>query len=93
MSESRGVYYDEAARPEPNGPHDPLNLCVFATVALLTWLIGPWAVAGFALLALIGYTRAWRNGLRRTRCLLRDTRLVLAYLAALLTIGLLAALH
>lgn len=91
MSESRGVYYDEAVRAQ--APHDPLNLCVFATVALLTWLIGPWALAGFALIGLIGYARAWRNGLRRSRCLLRDTRLVLVYLAVLTVVGVVAALR
>ncbi|MEO3886870.1 hypothetical protein [Nonomuraea sp. B5E05] len=62
-------------------PYDPLRLCVYATVALLAWLLGPWAVLGFAVLGFAGYWRARRAGLTRSRCLLRDTRLVLAYLA------------
>ncbi|WP_040815721.1 hypothetical protein [Nocardia concava] len=95
MSESRGVYYDEAARRQAADaarPYDPLNLCVFATVALLTWLIGPWAVAAFGLLGLVGYTRAWRKGLRHSRCWLRDVRLVLLYLAVLTASGIIVAL-
>ncbi|MFG1708418.1 hypothetical protein ACFLIM_34965 [Nonomuraea sp. M3C6] len=61
-------------------PYDPLRLCVYATVALLAWLLGPWAVLGFAVLGFAGYWRARRAGLTRSKCLLRDTRLVLAYL-------------
>jgi hypothetical protein len=90
MSESRGVYYDEASTP---APPDPLNLCIYATVALLTWLIGPWALAGFAMLGLAGYGRAWRKGLRRSKCWLRDTRLVLLYLGTLVFVGVFAALR
>nr|WP_236667257.1 hypothetical protein [Nonomuraea sp. K271] len=56
-------------------------MCVYATVALLAWLLGPWAVLGFAVLGFAGYWRARRAGLTRSKCLLRDTRLVLAYLA------------
>ncbi|MFE7717708.1 hypothetical protein ACFU44_01550 [Nocardia rhizosphaerihabitans] len=91
MSEQRGVYYEEAVRRQQ--PHDPLTLCVVATVALLTWLIGPWAVLGFGVLAFVGYWRAWRAGLRRSRCWLRDTRLVLVYLAAIVAIGMFALLR
>ncbi|GAB2657973.1 hypothetical protein [Nocardia goodfellowii] len=90
MTEQRGVYYEQAARQPPP---DPLNLCIFATVALLTWLIGPWALTGFALLAFTAYWRAWRQGLRRSKCWLRDTRLVLLYLAALAALGVYAALR
>ncbi|MCF6469246.1 hypothetical protein FAF44_12700 [Nonomuraea sp. MG754425] len=61
-------------------PYDPLRLCVYATVALLAWLLGPWAVLGFAVLGFAGYWRARRAGLTRSKCFLRDTRLVLAYL-------------
>ena len=64
-------------------PFDPLRLCVFATVALLGWLLGPWALLGFAVLAIVGYSRARRAGLLRSRCKLGDTRLVLAYLVVL----------
>jgi hypothetical protein len=63
--------------------YDPLRLCVYATVALLAWLSGPWAVLGFAVLGLIGYVRARRAGLLRSACVLRDTRLVIGYLALL----------
>jgi len=66
---------------------DPLPLCVYATVAALTWWLGPIAVAGFGALALAGYVAAWRSGLRHSACKLRDVRLVLAYLAALTLAG------
>ena len=62
-------------------PYDPLRLCVFATVALLGWLLGPWALLGFAGLGVAGYAKARRAGLTRSKCMLRDTRLVLVYLA------------
>jgi hypothetical protein len=58
-------------------------LCDYATVALLAWLLGPLAVAGFAALGFAGYLRARRAGLKRSKCVLRDTRLVLAYLGVL----------
>ena len=67
--------------------HDPLRLCVFATIALLGWLLGPVALLGFAALGFAGYWKAWRGGLERSRCVLRDTRLVLTYLAALAVAG------
>jgi hypothetical protein len=38
---------------------------------------------GFAVLAIVGYARARRGGLLRSRCKLGDTRLVLAYLTLL----------
>jgi len=69
-------------------PFDPLRLCIYATVAVIAWLAGPYAVAGFAGLGLAGYVRARRAGLSRSRCLLRDTRLVIAYLALLLAVAL-----
>jgi hypothetical protein len=67
--------------------YDPLRLCVFATIALLGWLLGPVALLGFATLGFAGYWKAWRGGLTRSRCVLRDTRVVLAYLAALAIAG------
>ncbi|GAA2684438.1 MULTISPECIES: hypothetical protein [Nonomuraea] len=70
---------------------DPLRLCVYATVALLAWLLGPWAVLGFAVLGFVGYWKARRAGLTRSKCVLRDTRLVLAYLG-LIAIAALAAI-
>jgi hypothetical protein len=70
-----------------NTPYDPLRLCVYATIAALAWLLGPVAVVGFALLGFAGYVRARRQGLTRSKCILRDTRLVLAYLAVLALAG------
>ena len=68
-------------------PYDPLRLCIFATVALLGWLLGPLALLGFAMLGLVGYTKAYRAGLTRSKCFLRDTRLVIGYLALLAAAG------
>ncbi|WP_117213165.1 hypothetical protein [Allorhizocola rhizosphaerae] len=64
-------------------PYDPLRLCVYATIALLGWLLGPVALAVFAGVGIAGYARARRAGLTKSKCFLRDTRLVLAYLALL----------
>lgn len=77
---------------EPSGhgfeaPDDPLRLCIFATVALLGWLLGPIALVGFAALGVVGYAKARRAGLLRSRCLLGDTRVVLLYLTVLLLAG------
>jgi hypothetical protein len=69
--------------PTTHPPDDPLRLCVFATVALLGWALGPVALLGFAVLAIVGYSNARRGGVLRSRCKLGDTRLVLAYLVAL----------
>jgi hypothetical protein len=66
---------------------------VYATVALLGWLLGPAALLGFAALAFAGYWRARRAGLTRSRCVLRDTRLVLGYLAALALAGVAGLVH
>ena len=65
-------------------PYDPLRLCIFATVALLGWLLGPFALMFFAGLGFLGYVRARQAGLSRSKCLLRDTRLVLGYLGLLI---------
>ena len=79
-------------RPIPGTPDDategasafdPLKLCIFTTVALLAWILGPFAVLAFALLGLAGYWKAHRAGLTRSRCYLRDVRLVLAYLSVI----------
>jgi hypothetical protein len=67
--------------------YDPVRLCVFATIALLGWLFGPVAVLVFATVGFAGYVSARRAGLTRSRCFLRDTRLVLAYLAVLALAG------
>ncbi|MEU8150081.1 hypothetical protein [Nonomuraea sp. NPDC048901] len=72
---------------------DPLRLCVYATVALLAWLLGPWAVLGFAALGFAGYWNARRVGLTHSKCLLKDTRLVLAYLGLLVLVAAAAIIH
>lgn len=89
MTDPRQASPPHAATPDTPptttaaAPYDPLRLCVFATIALLGWLLGPWALLGFAILAVVGYARARRAGLMRSRCKLGDTRLVLAYLVLL----------
>ncbi|GAA3628169.1 hypothetical protein GCM10022200_08330 [Microbacterium awajiense] len=77
-----------APGPTAAAPPDPLRLCVYATIAALGWLLGPVALAIFAVVAFIGYAAAWRAGLRVSRCWLRDTRLVLLYLALLAAVAL-----
>lgn len=69
-------------------PYDPLRLCIYATIALLAWVFGPLAVVGFAALGFVGYWRARRAGLTRSKCVLKDTRLVLSYLGVLALAGL-----
>ena len=83
---------DHRGAPPPT-PADPLRLCVYATVAALAWLAGPVAVVFFAGLGLAGYLRARRQGLRRSGCVLRDVRLVLAYLTVLALAGLAAIIY
>jgi len=80
----RPVPADPAAEPS----FDPLKLCIFTTIALLAWIFGPLAVAVFAVLGLAGYWRAHRAGLTRSRCYLRDVRLVLLYLGIVLVAAL-----
>ncbi len=66
---------------------DPLHWCVFATVSLLTWALGPIVLLLFAGAGLIAYGRAWARGRRSSRCLLRDTRLVLLYLGLIAVVA------
>ncbi|MCL2781370.1 MAG: hypothetical protein FWD74_07785 [Actinomycetia bacterium] len=73
---------DSVGDPSPV-PFDPLRLCVFTTVALLTCVFGPLSLLAFAITAIIGYAKARGAGLMRSRCKLRDTRLVLGYLTFL----------
>lgn len=68
-------------------PFDPLRLCIFATISMLGWLFGPLAVVVFATVGLLGYWKARKAGLTRSKCYLRDTRLVLAYLGLFLAAG------
>jgi len=68
---------------------DPLHLCVYTTVSLLAWIFSPALVAAlFAFLGLHAYVRAWRAGLRRSDCILRDPRLVMLYLGLIGAAGL-----
>ena len=78
---------DTPAPAEHAPPYDPLRLCIFATIALLGWALGPVALLGFAALGLVGYTKAYRAGLTRSKCFLRDTRLVIGYLSLLALAG------
>ncbi|NJP93965.1 hypothetical protein HCN51_31780 [Nonomuraea sp. FMUSA5-5] len=91
MSTGQGSTGQGSTEDKAQTPYDPLRLCVYATVALLAWLLGPWAVLGFAALGFAGYWRARRAGLTRSKCFLRDTRLVLAYLG-LIALAALAAI-
>jgi hypothetical protein len=87
---AREAQTQRAAEPAP-GPiavRDPLPYCIYATVALIGWIVSPpLAVAGFAALGLHRYWRAWRAGLRASDCILGDPRRVMAYLALLLIAG------
>ena len=69
--------------PEKSGERtfDPLRYCIFTTIALIAWLAGPpVAVALMSAIGLAAYWSAWRAGLRTSKCVLRDVRLVIAYL-------------
>jgi hypothetical protein len=71
------------------GVFDPLKYCIFTTVALLAWLVGPAImVAVMSAIGLAAYWTARRAGLTRSRCVLGDTRLVMLYLAAAFAAGL-----
>jgi hypothetical protein len=67
---------------------DPVRYCVYTTIALIAWAITPAAaVVWLSGLGLWGYGRAWRAGARQSRCLLRDVRIVLAYLGVAFLLG------
>jgi hypothetical protein len=69
-------------RPAGEQTFDPLRYCIFTTIALIAWAVGgPFAVALTSAIGLAAYVTAWRAGLRTSKCVLRDTRLVIAYLA------------
>jgi hypothetical protein len=75
--------------PPPPAIPDPLSLCVYTTVALLAWIFSPGlTVAVFGFAGLRAYAKAWRAGLRRSDCILRDPRLVMLYLGLAAAAGL-----
>ena len=68
---------------------DPLRFCVFTTIALIAWAFGPpFAVTLMSGLGLWAYANAWRQGLRESKCFLRDPRLIMGYLGAAFVLGL-----
>jgi len=72
----------------PAAVRDPLPFCIWTTVALIAWLCSPaLTVALFGALGLRAYWRAWRAGLDYSKCILRDVRLVMLYLALLTVAG------
>ncbi|HUH07508.1 MAG TPA: hypothetical protein VML96_06835 [Egibacteraceae bacterium] len=78
----------ETAPPGQRAAFDPLRYCIFATIALIAWVITPAAAAMvFGGLGLGAYVKARRAGLAKSRCVLGDTRLVMAYLAAVCGLG------
>ena len=87
MSDPRQVPTPRESLRQPAASYDPLRLCVAATVALLAWVLGPVAVLVFAVVGAVGYVRARREGLLRSRCKIGDTRLVIAYLVVLAVLG------
>jgi hypothetical protein len=70
-------------RQVPAPARDPLRYCIFTTIAVLAWLLSP-AVAVLLMsgLGLWAYGRAYRAGLRESRCVLRHVGLVFGYLGA-----------
>jgi hypothetical protein len=83
-ADPRIVHTAPPPRPEV---HDPLRLCIFATVAAIAWLAGPLALVFFAVLGIRGYVVAIRGGLTQTRCLWHDPRVSVLYLGALAALG------
>lgn len=78
----------EASTPSAPAVFDLLRFCIFTTLAVLAWLLGPAVmVTATSAAGLAAYWRAWRAGLTRSRCVLGDTRLVMAYLAACFIAG------
>ena len=68
--------------------YDPIRFCIFTTIALIAWAFGPpVAVMLMAGLGLWAYAVAWRQGLRRSKCFLRDPRLIMGYLLTAFVLG------
>lgn len=86
---------NQAPRPQPDtAVFDPLRFCIFTTIALIAWAVGPaLAVALMSGIGLWAYARAWRQGLRRSDCFLRDPRLIMGYLGAAFVAGVAVTLN
>ncbi len=79
--------FDRPATAHPQ-EYDPLQLCIYSTIGLISWLITPALTAAiFATTGVLAYARARRRGLAKSRCKLGDTRLVITYLAVLALAG------
>lgn len=83
MTAYEGLNRYDASVGDPAPAFDPLKLCVFTTVALITCVFGPVALLVFSGVAIAGYARARRAGLLRSKCRLGDTRVVLLYLSVI----------
>ena len=58
-----------AAAPAPAAEYDPLRLCIYTTIGVISWLISPpLTVAIFGWIGVSGYWRARRRGLAASRC-------------------------
>ena len=69
-------------------PFDPIRLCVYTTIALLAWIVSPPVMLmAMSALGIAGYVRAMRAGLTRSKCVLREPRLVLVYLGSAFVAG------
>ena len=89
--EAQAALAGEAARaasdPAAGDPRS-LSLCVYTTVALLAWLLTPALIAAvFGTVGFHAYWKAWRAGLRRSDCILREPRLVMLYLGLVAVAG------
>ena len=68
--------------PMSTATSDPLPFCVWTTIAVLAWLLTPpLVVTAFGLFGLKAYISARRKGLKESKCVLGDTRIVIFYLA------------
>lgn len=72
----------------PTVTFDPIRFCVYTTVALLAWIVSPPVmVMVMSGLGLWAYWRAVRAGLTRSKCVLRNPKLVLLYLGTVFAAG------
>jgi hypothetical protein len=81
-------------RQATSAVYDPIRFCIFTTIAIIAWLVGPpLAVLLMSGLGLWAYANAWRQGLRQSKCFLRDPRLVMGYLGGAFVIALVVVLR